>query len=565
MLRPLFLILVLTTASQALGQSYVLQEDAPQRVEPNPTKVQPTEPLPQAESQPESQTESQTKSQTTEMQAFDFPANPQQFDQLLSESAPANGLSQPSDRWQQAETNETSSLVLPDVIASLYRSYPEINQARQESRIAAGEHRSAYGAFDTKLKTASLNEPTGFYQNYRQSIGVARQTWWGGYVSAGYRIGRGTFQPWYTERQTDDAGEFKVGVSQPLIRGRAIDPQRVAVFRASLAKQAAHPQVKLAILQAALDATSVYWKWVSAGAVLEAQRRLLKLAEERGEQFEAGVKAGKFPEIDLILNQQLIAERRAKTIESEQEFRAKGLKLSLFLRDSSGQPMVPGDDWLPTSFPEITAPQLSQFETELAAAIARRPELELLRLARRDTELDFRLARNQLLPQVDFIAEASQDLGEQASSSVDDKGDFELVIGFQSEVPIQRRKARGKIQSTSAKLNQIDQKFRLAQDKVGAELRTSHNQIELTQKIVEQANISLRAAHESLERYRFAFEKGKIDLLYLNLIETKANETEIKLAEAQASWFVVLGQLQFTLGLDPLDQAFAVNNPVDAK
>ena len=87
------------------------------------------------------------------------------------------------------------SLTASDVIASVYRSFPEINRARQEFRRADGNLRGAYGAFDTNLVVGSLSEPTGFYRNYRHGIGAARQTWWGGNVRAGYRVGRGVFQP----------------------------------------------------------------------------------------------------------------------------------------------------------------------------------------------------------------------------------------------------------------------------------------------------------------------------------------------------------------------------------
>ena len=347
-------------------------------------------------------------------------------------------------------------------------------------------------------------------------------------------------------------------MSQPLLRGRAIDPQRVAVFQASLAQQATQPLVQKTILDTSRDAAAVYWQWVTAGAVLQAQRELLELAEQRGGQFSVGVKAGKFAEIDLILNEQLIAERRAKLLETERKFRATSFKLSLFLRDDIGQPMLPDDGWLPTRYPKISPPQLNSFDEDYAAAISRRPETELLRFSLRQIELDCRLARNDMLPQIDFVAEASQDMGEPATKS-DDKGQFELVIGFQSEIPIQRRKARGKIQSSSAKIIQINQKLRLTQDKIGAELRTAYNALSLSQQVVEQAEISLRAASESLARYRFAFEKGKADLIYLNLIESKANETEIKLVESQQQWFVALAEMQYALGLDPLDQAMAVS------
>ncbi len=251
----------------------------------------------------------------------------------------------------------------------------------------------------------------GFYENYRNGLGVARQTWWGGYVAAGYRIGRGSFQPWYKERQTNEGGEFKVGVSQPLLQGRAIDAQRVAVFQASLDQQAAQPIVQQAILETSREATSLYWQWVALGAVFEAQRELLALAEKRGEQFEAGVKAGKFAEIDLILNQQLIAERRTKVLESEQKFRTIAFKLALYLRDDAGQPLLPSDNWLPTQFPVIEPPPPSDLQDDLAAALIRRPEPQILQYELRQIQLDRRLAGNDLLPRFDLVAEASQDVG----------------------------------------------------------------------------------------------------------------------------------------------------------
>jgi len=96
-------------------------------------------------------------------------------------------------------------------------------------------------------------------------------------------------------------------------------------------------------------------------------------------------------------------------------------------------------------------------------------------------------------------------------------------------------------------------------DKIGVELQTAYNALTLSGQIVEQSEASLRASIDTLDRYRFAFERGKIDLIYLNLLETKANETEIKLIEAQQSWFAALAQMQIALGLDPLEQAMTVS------
>tara|TARA_R110002049_G_scaffold2750_2_gene21502 strand:+ start:305612 stop:307348 length:1737 start_codon:yes stop_codon:yes gene_type:complete len=449
-------------------------------------------------------------------------------------------------------------LTLADVIASVYRSYPEIVAARQQASLAGGDLMSAYGAYDTKVGAYSLSEALGFYENYRSGLSAARQTWWGGYVSAGYRIGRGSFQPWYKERETNKGGEMKIAVTQPLLQGRAIDAQRVAVFQRSLDRQAAEPIVQQAILESSGEAASLYWQWVASGAILEAQKELLALAEKRNEQFKAGVEAGKFAEIDLILNEQLIAERRAKQLEVERKFRAASFKLGVFLRSDSGQPLVPGDDWLPSFFPKMDPPPPLDLDNELAAALARRPEPQILQFELRKVRYDQRLACNELMPRIDLVAEASQDVGESLKSP-DDKGDFQLVLGLQSEVPIQRRKARGKIQATAAKSAQINEKIRLVQNKISAELQTAHNDLLIYAQVVEQTELALRAALETLKRYRFAFSMGKIDLIYLNLLETKTNETEIKLVEAQRDWFAALSAMQLALGLDPLDQAVNIS------
>ncbi|TWT49586.1 Outer membrane efflux protein [Rubripirellula amarantea] len=473
---------------------------------------------------------------------------------------PTDGFSSSGNPTATPElTANEPPLSLADVVASLYRSYPEINRARIEGQVASGNLTSAYGSYDTKFQAFSLTEPTGFYRNSRNGLGVARQTWWGGYVSAGYRIGRGYYQPWYKERQTDDAGEFKVAFNQALLQGRAIDAERVAVFQARLAQQAVGPLVQQSILEISREATAAYWEWVATGAFLEAQRELLELAELRGEQYEAGVKAGKFAEIDLILNQQLIAERRTKQLESEQKFQATSFKLSLYLRDDAGRPLVPSAQWLPKQFPQIVAPEPMDFEAEFALALARRPEPQVLQYEVRQVDLERQLACNQMLPRLDFISEASQDMGEPATKA-DDKGEFELVIGFQSEVPIQRRKARGKLQSTAGKIQQINEKIRLVRNKIGAEIQVQNNSLQLATQIVRQSELSLQAALETLDRYRFAFERGKIDLIYLNLLETKVNETEIKLVEAQQTWFTSLAALQIALGIDPLEQAMTVSS-----
>jgi outer membrane protein TolC len=449
------------------------------------------------------------------------------------------------------------ALLLSDVVASVYRAFPLIEQARLQATVVAGQQLGAWGAYDTKLEGYSLNQPLGFYETYRHGLGAARQTWWGGYIGAGYRIGRGNFEPWYKERETNEGGEYKLAWQQPLLQGRALDPQRVEVFQSNLRRQAVTPEIQASLLQASLDAADAYWYWAASGAILQAQYKLLALAEVRGRQLDALLKANQGKQIDVVVNDQLIAERRGKVVEYEQKLWQAAAKLSLYLRDESGQTLVPPTTWLPTEFSPIVALPEASLEDDTAGAFSRRPELSLLDYEIRIQRWNLQLASNQLLPNVDFAIQGSQDTGAPASSSRD-KSQFELEAGIVGNVPIQRRKARGKIQETNGKLAQLEQKRRFQQDKIVVELQSAQTALYTAAESIKQAREALNAAQESLRRYRIAFEQQQVDLIFLNLVEPKVTENEIKLIEQEQRWYSALAAKQAALGLDPLEQSLTI-------
>jgi outer membrane protein TolC len=445
-------------------------------------------------------------------------------------------------------------LQLSDVIASTYRAFPLLEIARLQSGVTAGQQTSALGAYDVKLEYYSLNQPVGFYETYRNGIGVARQLWWGGYASAGYRIGRGSFEPWYKERETNGGGEFKVGLMQPLLQGRAIDPYRVELFQANLRRQAVGPEIQNQILIAGQDAAKAFWFWVEIGNVLKAQERLLEIAVKRGEQLERTKAAGAASNLELSLNAQQIHERQLKVNDTRQKFRDTAFKLSLFLRDEGGNPMLVPPEWLPSDFPEIGALPVGNFEADLQTALMSRPELSLIEIDRQSTRWDLSLARNQLLPNVDFALLTTQDVGA-GTSSINDKGDFQVEAGVTGGVPIQRRKASGKILSTEQKLMQISQKAAWQRNKIEVELRTARNALDTAQQNVFTARELLNQANITVNIFRRSLAAGRTDLFFLLTQEIKVNDSEVKLLEAERDFFIALAAMQAALGLDPLEQA----------
>jgi outer membrane protein TolC len=487
------------------------------------------------------------------------PGNPElvQPAPLESDSIPPKEKTPDQDQLQELG----ESLLLADVIASTFRSFPEIEIARLEANVARGEVTQATGAYDLHLDYFSLNQPVGYYENSRSGVSLSRQLWWGGYAIAGYRIGRGFFEPWYKERETNKGGEFRVGWVQPLLQGRAIDPYRVALFQANLNQQAVAPEIQQNVLGASLAAAASYWDWVEAGNVLRAQEQLLELAIKRNDGLNKLLERGLSTRKELAINAQTISERQLKVFESRQKFRDTAFKLAVFLRNQDGTPMLARPEWLPTDFPKIVRLELQDFETAFLEAQQRRPELALINIDLQKLRWDLELARNQTLPNLDFTIQGVQNVGDRATS-LNDKQDFVLESGVIGGVPVQRRKARGKIDSTQAKLQQIEQKRWLMTNKIEMELRVARNALDVSRDMVLRSEQLLRETRETLEYFRREFASGNQDFLFLLAQEAKATEAEIKLLDAEREYYIALAKLQAVLGLDPLEQSLNLDQAV---
>ncbi len=442
---------------------------------------------------------------------------------------------------QQAELPET--ILLDDVLRSLYASYPLVRVALEQRTIAQGQLLENMGQFDLKLKGGGTSGPLGFYQTYRYGAGLEQALWGGGQVFAGYRIGRGSFQPWYGERETDDGGEFKTGFLIPLVRNRRIDQRRAAIFRAVLGREAVEPDILTQLLQYIRLASYAYWEWVAAGHTVRIEQQLLDIALQRRQGLQKRVEQGDLPQIELTDNERLIASRRASLIDAQRKFRQAAIKLSLFLRDASGFPVLPPPDALPPSFPEARPYDDQRLAQDIDTALTARPEIQYLDLLRQQLQVDLDQAQNLYLPDVSLGAVAAKDLGPLASPK-GDKRPFELEISLMVSVPLQRRKALGKIQATQGKLAQVRMKTQFAREKIAAEVRHAVAALRAAYNRIIQARRSVELNQTLEEAERKRFEAGDSNLLMVNLREQATADARKTLVAAQLEYFQALADLR---------------------
>ena len=383
-------------------------------------------------------------------------------------------------------------VTLYDVVSSVHGSFPLLEVAYLENQVAGGNQIAAWGSFDKTLYANSLNQPLGFYQTYRQRLGFVQPLYGGGEYFAGYRVGRGEFEPWYKERQTDQGGEFHVGVRVPLGRNRDIDARRAQLWRANYEVQRVQPEIRVQLIRFVRDATVAYWTWVATARQYEVIEDVLELALRRNAQIKRQVEEGDIDPPNLDDNLRAIADRRAELVDRDRQLQQAAIALSLFLRDAQGRPALPTAGRI-ADFPSLERLADPDLEADIQAALSSRPELAALDAVVNQVNVDLAEARNDLLPNVDAQVYGSQDVGVPATP-LRDKSRFELEAGLAFEMPVQRRRAIGKMQAARGKLMQLSAERRFIQDTIVADVQQAYAAVVAAAEQLVQARENKRLA-----------------------------------------------------------------------
>lgn len=425
-------------------------------------------------------------------------------------------------------------LRLEDVLDSVNRTYPPLLAALQDAEIAEGDMITALGRFDTSFRVRVDGDEFGFYDNERVDVGIDQPLQFQGMnVYSGWRRGIGNFATYDGKLETRSLGEFRTGMRLPLFRDRQIDGRRADLRKADLNRDVARlsiDQQKIVITQAA---TRRYWDWVAAGQRFRVAQSLLDLATRRNEILKEGVRLGQLPAIEVTENERAILQRRSQVVEGERGLQQAAIDLSLFYRDANGQPRLAQENQLPPAFPEITAMVEDRVREDIETALRRRPEIQRFIVQRRQTEVDAKLARNQLLPNVDVLMGFTAEGG----AGVVKRGPQELKASLLFDLPLQRRAAEGRQRSTDARLNQIDHRTRFTRDQVTAEVQDAISAVQAAYRRAKLLNEEVRVARQLEDMERSRFDLGDSNQFFVNLREQATFDASVREVSAIADYY----------------------------
>jgi outer membrane protein TolC len=426
-------------------------------------------------------------------------------------------------------------LLLPEVLSNVRKLYPPYLAALLEQDLANGRARQALGAFDLQLGAGAALSPMGYYDG-RTGYATLDQPlpFWGGNVYSGYRISSG-FLPNYNKDRTGTQGEGILGFKIPLLRDGPIDRRRASLWQARIDQELADPFILRQYLDFIRASTISYYTWVASGQRLALSEELLRLAKNRDSAITEQVKTGASAPIVQIDNLRLVVSREIGVVQANRRFQAASIELSLFYRrDSDSEPILATRERLPVTFPPHPRPAEDRIKIDVQKALSARPEIRRIALSLEKASVDQRLAKNNLLPSLDVGIEASQAFGGNTPKDIEET---ELAAKLEFKLPLQRREAKGRLDSTNALIARLYQEKAFAQDRITADVRDSLSALLASHDALAQSrrNVQLAQTLEDAENERL--KQGAADLLALQIREQATFDAKVLEVEALADYF----------------------------
>lgn len=319
-----------------------------------------------------------------------------------------------------------------------------------------------------------------------------------------------------------------------------VNPEKAELERSGLADPRADIQIAQTRQDLFLAGATQYWDWIAAIKLADIHKRALRVAEDRFKQIEQRAKAGAVAPLDVVEANQEVQRRREIFIAATRAVEQEQYKLSLFLwgQDSPTSPPVERA----ANFPKETdLPTGETVRADKLNARSNRPEVREVAIEAKLNNIDLELAKNNLLPSLDAAAEPARSPEK-----------FVLGLGYrfglELRVPFLQRRARGEVLEAQGKADRfvLVQKYR--EQQVIVDVDNSLSAVERAKERIAAAYQSVTMARTLEEGERFRFSLGATSVLFVNLRERNAVDSETHWIRAQADYQKALAYYQWAIG-----------------
>lgn len=438
-------------------------------------------------------------------------------------------------------------LTLDEVLASVKSTYPPYLAALIEMDIANGRLRQASGAFDLNLSIGGGFTPSGYYDG-RNGAAVLEQPlpFWGGSVFGGYQLSSG-FLPNYNKDRTQRDGEAILGFKLNLLRDGTLDRRRAQLYQASVDQELADPIILRQYIDFIRAGSIAYYNWLASGYRLSLAEELLRVAKDRDAAIAEQAGRGAVAPIIRVDNERLVVSRQIGVVQARRRFEAAAIELSLFHRSEEDTPIINTRARLLSAFPEPALPPAERLGSDVAKALIFRPEIRRIDLTLEKADTDRRLAKNNLMPNLDLTVQANQAVGERNQKDMEE---LEMQAKIQFSLPLQRNEAKGRLETIEAQMSRLQTERQFARDRITADVQDAFSAVVAAHQQITQTrrNVDLAQQLEKAEAIRF--EQGAADLLALQIREQATFDARQLDVEAHAEYLRALANHRAAVAAD---------------
>ncbi len=321
-----------------------------------------------------------------------------------------------------------------------------------------------------------------------------------------------------------------------------------------------------------LQAVNQYWNVVQAQGSLEVAKASMDSAEATYKHDKRSLELGALPPLDIYRSESQVASRRVQVIQGEYALKQAEDQLRLTI----GANQDPYFQALDLELTEKAAPdgELRTIDaaSALQEAMTKRPELDAARSAVERDEMQVRVARNHMLPQLDLTGSYSSngvggagfnETGQPISSSW-----LNQVFGFNYptyqaqltlNLPIRNRAAKAEVGTALvAKRNDLYGQ-RSVQEQIKLDISNAVHQLEEAKLSIAASKESLDLAQKTMAAEQRKYELGNSTIFLVLEAQTEFATAQQVLLQAEVGYQVAVAAVDHATGqlLDPYNVQIA--------
>jgi len=244
------------------------------------------------------------------------------------------------------------------------------------------------------------NQGTYVVNSTYSPLSITQQIPFGGSLAVGlnynYQKNNQLFQNYNPSYTTN----LSFNLTQPLLRnfGWTVSRKQIVVAQNSL--DVSRSNFKTTLVTTVYNVEAAYWNLVYANENLKALQQSLDLGRDLLAKTKKEVEVGQKAPIEVLNAETTVARREADILQAEAMVKRSRDQIAALL-NLDADPAAKGMAVVPADKP-VLKPYRITYEEALQKAMARRPELEATKYGIETKKVNFTVARNQLLPQLDL-------------------------------------------------------------------------------------------------------------------------------------------------------------------